>query len=423
MRDYIKGIVKNFLLIALFILIGVLLMLAVYKIPTDKIEKNVGNSVEIFEKEDYFPYIIYDTPANVLDNYTDIIMLQIAAYSDSGEGSEKALLNNRGQVGEEAMPLDDLKMQLSGDGMEKDYARYWHGYLVILKPLLSIMNYEQIRILNCIMVMLSIMVLFFLIYRKRDAFLGMSMLLLLVVLNPVAIALSLQYSSCFYVLMLGLYGVLGKRRMTGDTKKLMLFFCTLGILTSFVDLLTYPLIIFGVPMAVVFWTWCCEKRAFSKQIKDGFFIGVSWFMGYALMWSGKWFVVSLFTNRDMKSVVASSIKVRLASESYGENISMVSTFIRNIRPVITVPFIIVSILILIIMLFIMKRETKKVSVNKNSILLLLMSLLPLIWYAVIVNHSYVHRTFTYRSMGISVVSLFLWVCSLLNCEAKKPRVH
>lgn len=28
-----------------------------------------------------------------------------------------------------------------------DYARYWHGYLTWLKPLLSIFRYDQIRII------------------------------------------------------------------------------------------------------------------------------------------------------------------------------------------------------------------------------------------------------------------------------------
>ena len=35
---------------------------------------------------------------------------------------------------------------------ESNYGRYWHGYLAVFKPMLSIFTYEQLRVVNAVWV-------------------------------------------------------------------------------------------------------------------------------------------------------------------------------------------------------------------------------------------------------------------------------
>ena len=37
---------------------------------------------------------------------------------------------------------------------QSNYGRYWHGYLAVLKPLLSLFTYEQLRVVNAVWVAL-----------------------------------------------------------------------------------------------------------------------------------------------------------------------------------------------------------------------------------------------------------------------------
>ena len=49
------------------------------------------------------------------------------------------------------------------------YGRYWHGYLVILKPLLFIFNYYQIRWLNTIIGCSLISIIMIGFYKNLEA--------------------------------------------------------------------------------------------------------------------------------------------------------------------------------------------------------------------------------------------------------------
>ena len=49
-----------------------------------------------------------------------------------------------------------------------EYARYWHGYLVLLRPLLALFNYSAIRIILLVITLLSMAILAILLYKKLD---------------------------------------------------------------------------------------------------------------------------------------------------------------------------------------------------------------------------------------------------------------
>lgn len=71
--------------IAVSCLVGYLLLVMVYCIPTENMEKHVKESVPIFLKEGDYPKITGSTTSQ-LDNFTDALMLLTASYPVCGEG-------------------------------------------------------------------------------------------------------------------------------------------------------------------------------------------------------------------------------------------------------------------------------------------------------------------------------------------------
>ena len=78
-----KGLFKTLLILVFGIVIGTILLLGVFSIPTDRIYRNVQDSVYIFEMEGTYP-IINNQKGKVLDNYTDGLMLSEALYDKKG---------------------------------------------------------------------------------------------------------------------------------------------------------------------------------------------------------------------------------------------------------------------------------------------------------------------------------------------------
>jgi len=87
------------------------------------------------------------------------------------------------------------------------YYQYWHGYQVIIRPLLSLFSYPMIRVLNGILQ--TVLLLFLCLLMRRN---GLGRYILpyiasVLMLMPLALAMSLQFSSCYYILTLGREGI------------------------------------------------------------------------------------------------------------------------------------------------------------------------------------------------------------------------
>ena len=87
---------KNFILktLKIFIsglIIGILLMIGVYLIPTGRIVDNVEKSKEILKEEGHYNYIVSVDKTTMIDNYTDSIMLNEAMYHGDGDDYRAAM--------------------------------------------------------------------------------------------------------------------------------------------------------------------------------------------------------------------------------------------------------------------------------------------------------------------------------------------
>ena len=157
-----KNIIKSgigFLLILLStILIGYLLLILVYLLPTEKMKSNMYAVMPELEAEDLYPSLDY-TLSTTLDNYTDSLMLGAAVYDNSNESVFVKALRIEHPGGDECAPIQNLNSYLNNwnnNVAVKEpepypgaaYTRYWHGYLLLLKPILCCTNYFIWRSMN-----------------------------------------------------------------------------------------------------------------------------------------------------------------------------------------------------------------------------------------------------------------------------------
>ena len=125
-------------------------IIAVHFIPKQSIDENIVSSAKTLQEEGFNKRFLNLTIFKA-DNFTDTYMLNIAASADENHAVDCALSNytfTSGDPDTMAFDTERLAKHDSSDLSRDSYARYWHGYLVFLRPLLTITDYSGIRIIN-----------------------------------------------------------------------------------------------------------------------------------------------------------------------------------------------------------------------------------------------------------------------------------
>ena len=193
------------------------LMLVAYSFPDEWISDNVGAAVGMLTEESnmvggYANYF-WHTGFSITDNLTDIRIYE-------------GLLRGGRSVTEAAM--------------RTDYARYWHGYAVVLRPLMIVLSIVNIRYLN----MMGLMALFLVCgwkcrerfgWRTAAHFCG-GLLMSFLLIAPFC----QQYMSVSFLALAGSAAVLcGWKAVRSRVYE---FFLLLGSLVCFFDFLTFPVL-------------------------------------------------------------------------------------------------------------------------------------------------------------------------------------
>ncbi|MCR5357185.1 MAG: hypothetical protein K6E63_07250, partial [Lachnospiraceae bacterium] len=266
---------------------GYLLLVLVYCIPQGRL-KGLGNSVAAIRKEDEdLSEEIFGYPGSRLDVFTDGAMLNTASHTCDESPFRRAIAchqyiyNGRSP----AQAFIDYYSEVEPDG-ENVYVRYWHGFLIVLKPLLLFFGYSDIRILNHMGQLLLVFLTLYALIRKKLARFIPAVLMMYFFLTPIVMPMALQYSTCFYIGFGSLAGLILLYDRIKDKDLLFCYFMLTGILTSYMDLLTYPMFTLGLPvLGLLILIGNDETPAdFPAAFKKFAACGISWFLGYALMW-------------------------------------------------------------------------------------------------------------------------------------------
>ena len=404
---------------------GVLLLCAAYLLPTAPMEAHMPATAEIFEHEGAYPLTARWWATSYLDNTTDSIMLMEASNESDLPILQKALLVPRGIFssasedpnGKDDSILDPVGRYVLGlpfSGVE-NYPRYWHGYLLYIKPLLALTHYGNMRVLNGLAQAILVLLLFWRMWKQNRRELILPWLLMYMLLTPLSLARSFQFSSCFYILLLSSHVCLlaGK-----DRDRLIRLFLYAGIATAYFDFLTYPVAAFGVPAVMAL----TLLRGETAERKMAFLLraGVCWCFGYLGMWALKWVIASLLTDENV--ILDAWVNVRLRTShglndaapavTTGDCLRMVA--LGFLRSPFTVP---AAVYCAVMSVAAVKRGSRKERACLRLLVpYLVVGLLPFAWYVLTVNHSYIHFYFTCRALCVSALALMCCLAELSSAQ-------
>lgn len=187
----------------ILIMTFVVLLCCSYYIPINK--ENMRESAELLYQEGVFPnYKENIKKISGQDNFTDSLMLNIISTMNENEDVLSAIMRMdylQEQDGE-FNSVDDLydiyTINASNHIFEKvSYARYWHGYVVYLKPLMLIFNFHQLRIFMFVCIYSLLIICLYCIAKKIGIKYTIAFLAGFIIIDINNICYSVQYFNVF----------------------------------------------------------------------------------------------------------------------------------------------------------------------------------------------------------------------------------
>lgn len=448
-----KPKIKNGIIVLIkFILIFVIL-LGIYfaimtltsLIPSGMLENNVRESSETLVQEgEKVTFDLKYKEENIF-TFTDALMINTAYSIDNNHPIESFILARKnyipGQTTEfypdgqynlganenyiskengDLYQTKELYGLMHGDNIQDsyEYARYWHGYLSILRPLLLLFNYSGIRIVLAIITLISIVALITLLCKKISITSGVIYGIGLLAISIFIVTKSINEILIFIVAFISSIILLLKKN---PEKNIGIFFFVVGSVSNFIDLLTAPLVTLGITAITYF--LLVQKNESKVNIKryilDFLKICISWALGYGITWLSKWVITEIFFGRPIISQAIEQAVFRSnGPQINGMNIfSLSNVFIRNMEYLsspVAITILIAAVIYIIVMMII--NRNKKIDFKENlkkCLPYILIFFLPVIWYMVLKQHSYTHVNFTYRILVISIISLLIIASKIL----------
>ena len=424
MKDKMKAIPKKIGII----LVGYILLMAVftgamtrsYSLDDKRIISHVSESAETIEREGMYPKIMISSEKSWLDNFTDSWMLTIAMGVEGNTPLQQAAGCYYINAKTAENRVDNLLKIVKGEKEVevKEYARYWHGYQVFLRPLLQVFNYEEIRYINMFGIMGLFVIAACLLKEKIGTGSAVAFVISMLMSMIIIVPMSMQFSSIYYVTMISivLLTMFSKKIMKKDL--MYVYFFLIGAFTSFFDLLTAPIMTLGFSL-VVYSYLELKENGIGKNTVEIISKSFSWSMGYLMTWSGKWVIAQFITKKEIIKDALAQILSRTSSRINEVEISKVEAITKNLAKYINgvnIKLILALIVITLILFIIMKK--------KNSINMLptvLVAFYPIVCYLVMTNHSFLHFWFTYRNLTVSCFAILSFILYTIDFDRYKKR--
>ena len=378
-------------------------MIAAARLPHEAIEANCQTSIEQLIERGDAPEIL-NCPLLRIDTFTDMIMLNIAYSMGRSTPVESAMRCSF--YTDDEMDVFKTSAQLTASDTNAtgsyflDYGRYWHGYQLILRPLLSITTHDVIcRWISFLHCCLLLMVLTLVWRRCTPA----TAVCLLLSLSAVAFPMSflcLQFSTCFLLMYAGAIAVTAFRL---TTRNALYVFFVLGAATSFFDLLTTPQLTLGIPLAL----YLLADRT-KMTVRHVFLFTICWASGYALMWLGKLPVAWALTGDNIAGEFITSAFVRSSAGVYSLFDLVASKIGTNAVTPLTASIAVGILGLIFVGLWLWRRLMPTSARFGSRYSLLLIAMTTPCWYMLMLQHSIIHYWFTWRAQAVTIFCILIY---------------
>lgn len=402
-----KIIRRSILVLAAGIAAGTALLTLAYMLPVNS-EKQEA-SYALLDSGGWYPRASVTETAlaehfhsfypDVLDGSTDKIMLHTSMDDSEGNPLERAMNSYSDYTGA--------------------YNYYWHGYVSVLRPLFLFLDFSEVRILNGVCQLLLFAALAYLTGRGKGLKYVFMLLTSYLLLCPMAVSMGLQFSWVFYIAYGGTLVMLIKRDFWGQHFRYVYFFIAVGMLTSYFDLLTYPLFTWGMPAVWMLVTDQTVKKEI-EWIKCVVLSGAAWIIGYAVMWVAKWGIATLVLGENIFEAALYEVFFRSGiSEGEVEEIAdrWRAVYVNWKHYGYKVFALILGAWLIWWFFCSMKRGWNRTGKRYAYFLIGVSSI---VWYFVLSNHTSGHHFFTYRIFGVSILAFMAIVLDSTSCCLKMP---
>lgn len=379
---------KLLALLAGLVMLYVCLLLLAYSFPDEWIEDNVRAAVAVLEEEGnmeggYAMYFWHDG-IGVTDNLTDREIY-------------KGLLRGGRSTAEAAM--------------RTDYARYWHGYAVLMRPLCTVLSIINIRYVN-MMLMFSLFVLCYWHCRRRlgawTAFaFSAGLLMSFILIAPFC----QQYTTVYLITLLSCWGIL--RFWEKIRRWLPEVFLVTGSAVCFFDFLTFPVLALGYPLVLCLMLQLKDGEKCRVLWRNWFVLSALWMAGYALTWAGKALCGSLLTGQDVLGDILEQVALRttgaFTDATRTVEISARAAIEHNLKTFFigsNAGFFALTLLVYGVYALVRREPLQK---WLRALPVAAVALYPFAWYCVLQNHVRMHFWMTHKMLAITVFAALCWL--------------
>lgn len=429
MQSIIKNIVKYMLIyIGVVIILSITLILTT-KIPKESIIDNLKESAEYYKEKSGIQRGNTNREYETLHYYADSMLLNIMYYTDSNNPVETAMEAKYYKNSFYDTNKDFVDAIEENKEANRQYIRYWHGSLSIIRPLMLILNIEQIYKITNITFWILFIILLVLLFKKYKT------LAIVFIISSIMCTLHITSNCIEYtwtVLIMLVISIISLLIEEKKNENLYIMYFISGIITCYLDFLSTETLTILVPVLLVILVRYKENRLESKEELFKFLVtsGILWFIGYSLMWCAKWILASIILdinalkyvkNEAMNRINWNSediVTLKICCEMLIKNITKIYPLnkVTDYKVILIIFILIMAIIVMlnIISIVILKKQKEKSSKEWYIKMgLVLIALIPYFRYMVLINHSYCHSFFTFRAQLPSLIAiLFIIIYSI-----------
>lgn len=421
MIKHIKYIIATFF-------ICLVLQFFAYCIPQKMIMENVLESSYLLKDGGIYT-LAPDYYSLRIDTFTDSWMMNIASWSGNEPILEKALgayYYDFASIPTEGGRGPWLALTEISNGnynlQRGSYARYWHGYIFFLKLALTVMNYSDIRVLN-FFILFSLFAYLFYTLANENKQCCIPFAISIMILCPLSTFFCMAYTGVIFISLLSSIILIKQKWWDKNRSLLYISFVVIGMLTAWIDVLSFPLLTLGIPLIFVVCYW--NTTTYKDAICSVLILSICWTIGYAGMWAMKWILSSMVLGTNVVADALGAARVRASKQTVGDHtpISLIDVIIETWKILNKKAYLIMVVVGIIYTLKKWRFNIMKVHDKKKALQLLIIAIYPIGWCFAMTEHTYEHSLFTFRIWGITTFALLSILCVCIQKRKLKEKAN